>query len=220
MASFQTLNPYFDFYNDTGEKNFYSDFVDEHITLAGTECLYIPKTYAIDEILGEPFQAVHNKFFRIACMLTTPLGYEDGPDIMTQFGLNIKATTKWIMSKNHFRALTIPDRELRPLEGDLLLVGAYASTPADPIFTNHMFEITYVDKENNFWPLGRYYTWALSCELYVASNEKFETGNHHVDDINHQHSNEEEVDLGINDELEDKHDVLLDFDEKNPFGDL
>jgi hypothetical protein len=219
--SYNQLNPHFDFYTQTGEQDFYADFVDESIRMYGTECLYIPKDMAsIDSILREPYQAAHERFYPIASLLTTPQGYDRGPDILSEIGMHMKAGSSWMISKRMFRALEITDRELRPFEGDLLLIGPYASTPQDPVATNHLFEINFVNKEAQFWALGRQYVWEVQCELYVASREKFETGNSYIDAINEFASNPEEIDLGINDGLEDKANTLVDFDEENPFGDL
>lgn len=50
-------------------------------------------------------------------------GYGGEGDMMSQFGLRFMNTSEWIISKRMFRGLEIPDRAIRPLEGDLLMIG-------------------------------------------------------------------------------------------------
>lgn len=219
--SYGTLNPWFNFYTCVEEQDFYADFIDEEIRISGTECLYIPKEMgSVDSILGEPYQSLYQQFFPIPARLMTPLGYDGQPDVMTQFGVQFQPTSEWVISKRMFRAMNIPNRQLRPNEGDLLLVGNYQSTDNDPIFTSSLFEMTYVKRDSPNWPLGRYYVWAINCELYAVDGEKFETGNPHIDRINTQYGPQASLDAGINSGLEKKIADLVDFTEDNPFSGL
>lgn len=219
--SYGQLNPWFNFYTNTQEQDFYADFIDEEIRLAGTECLYIPKEMAsVDSILGEPYQSLYTQFFPIAARLASMVGYEGQPDVMTNFGIEFQPQSEWIISKRMFKAMNIPSRLLRPNEGDLLLVGNYQSTSKDPIFTNSLFEMTYVKRDTPNWPLGRYYVWAINCQLYAVDGERFKTGNAHIDRITTQYSNKAALDSGINAGLEKKIVDLVDFTEDNPFGNL
>lgn len=223
MPKQQVLNPFFNFYTQTNEQDFYSDFVDEDIRLSGTSCLYIPKEYAgTDKILAEAYQVLYNRFYPIACRLTTPEGYSGEGDILSQFGLRFANTSEWVISKRMFRDLKIPGRDIRPLEGDLLMVGPSDGneTNKDPQFTYSLMEITYVKHESPNWPLGRYYVFQVMCQLYVASYEKFQTGSPDIDVQNSQYGNEANLDLAMNKEFEEKAIELVNFDEKNPFGDF
>lgn len=212
------MNEYFDFYTYTPEQDFFADFVDEEIRLAGTEVLYIPKDITdVDSILCEPYQSLHNRFYPIAARLSDVMGYSGQPDVMTQFGVQFKPEAEWIISKRMFRDMKIPGRDLRPNEGDLILVGSAQSTMSDPIFTNSLFEITYVKRDMPNWPLGRYFVWAINCQLYTVSGEKFDTGNAHIDRINSQYNNSEDLKQGINAGLEQKKVEIVDFTETNPF---
>lgn len=139
---------------------------------------------------------------------------------MTQFGLQAKSTTEWIISRRIFRNKKIPGREIRPFEGDLIMIGPYQATAENPIWTNTLFEITYVKRDMPFWPLGKYYLWQVDAEMYQHNYEKFDTGNPHLDRANHELSNEAELELSINKALKDTMNTLIDFDEKNPFGNL
>ena len=223
-SPYSTLNPYFDFYHQTQEQDFYADFIDEEIRIAGTECLFIPKTYeSVDKILGEPYKTLYDKFYPLPCRLTTPDGYGGDGDMMTQFGLRFMNTSEWVISKRMFRNLKVPDRDIRPLEGDLLLVGPSGdgmSTYVDTNFTFSMMEITYVKHEVPNWPLGRYYVYQVMCQLFVASYEKFDTKSLDADLENFQYDNESNLQIAANRDIESVKPGLLDFSERNPFGNL
>ena len=216
------LNPYFNFYTQTNEQNLYTDLVDEIITIAGTETLFIPKEMtAVDDILGEPYQVLHNRYFPIPCVIGNPQGYGDNMASMSQFGLRWLVTSDWIMSKRMFDNLKIEGREIRPYEGDLLLIGPDPASWRDPIFTHSIFEIMYVSTVSPFWPLGKWYVYTLQCQLYVSSpSEKFETGNPEIDFVNKQDGAVENLDISSNIALKKKKPTLIDFTESNPFGDL
>jgi hypothetical protein len=219
--SYGQLNPHFNFYTYTPEQDFYADFIDEEIRITGTEVLYIPKTFeSIDEILGEPIKSLHNKFYPMPARITNVEGYTGNPDMMTTLGVQFQPESEWVISKRIFKSMKIPDRELRPHEGDLLLVGPYQSSANDPIWTNSLFEMTYVKRDTPNWPLGRYYVWSINCQLYQVSYERFNTGNTHIDRITTQYSNEEDIKQGINNNLDSKKVSLVDFDETNPFSGL
>jgi hypothetical protein len=222
MSTYGTLNPHFNFYSNPQEQEFYADFIDEEIRLAGVEVLYIPKSFdSIDYLLGEPYQSLHDRFYPMAVRMTDIMGYSGQPDVMTQLGIQFQPACTVIISKRMFRSLKITDRLLRPHEGDLLLVGSEQSTATDPIYSNSLFEITYVPREaSTNWPLGKYYQWDVKCELYNVSYEKFNTGNAHIDRINSQYNNPSDLKQGINKGLEDKKPELIDFSEQNPFSGL
>ena len=45
------------------------------------------------------------------------------------------------------------------------------------------FEINFVEHENPFYPLGKRYTFVLSCEAFTYSHEDFDTNQDFIDDI-------------------------------------
>lgn len=123
MSTYNKLNPYFDFYHQKNEQEFYADFIDEEIQLAGTEVLYIPRDFdKVDDILGEPYQTLYSRYYPMAVRITDIMGYDGTPDVMTQFGIQFQPQATMIISKRMFKNLKIPERELRPHEGDLILV--------------------------------------------------------------------------------------------------
>lgn len=153
-------------------------------------------------------------------VLTTPQGYGGDGDMMTQFGLRFMNSSEWVVSKRMFRDLKIPGRDIRPLEGDLIMVGPSngLETKENPQFTYSMMEITYIKHETPNWPLGNYYVFQIMCQLYVASYEKFQTGTPDIDLENNQYDNQSNLDIAANSKLNDKKSELMDFSEQNPFS--
>ena len=186
------------------------------------EVLYIVRDFeSVDEILGEAYKSLYSRYQPMPVRVSNVMGYDGEPDVMTQFGIQFKPQATMVLSKRMFRGYKIPNRELRPHEGDLILVGSAQATSSDPLYTNSLFEITYVPREaSTNWPLGNYFVWEVKCELYTASYDKFETGNAHIDRINTQYGNEADVLQGINAGLEKKKVDLVDFSETNPFSGL
>lgn len=204
------------------KSGFYADFIDEEIRLAGVEVLYIVRDFeSVDKLLGEPYKSLYQKYQPMPVRVSNVMGYDGEPDVMTQFGIAFKPQATLVISKRMFREYKIPGRDLRPHEGDLILVGSMQATSSDPIYSDSLFEITYVPREaSTNWPIGNYFVWEVKCELYTASYDKFDTGNTHIDRINTQYGNEADLLQGINTGLESKKVELVDFTETNPFSGL
>jgi hypothetical protein len=211
-------NPYFNHLKSKTEQSFYEDLVVENIKNTGVDVYYIPREYfEIDSILGEPSRSTFKSAYKIEVYIKDITGYSGQGDLMTKFGLAMDDETRIEISKKRFGQLGIPDRQ-RPREGDLIYVGdiengGYGS------FTNSFFEIMYVEHESPFWALGKYFTYELKCKLFTFSYEKFNTGNSAIDTIN-SITNKSDIDIAINQALQIKEKTLVDFSEKNPFGDL
>lgn len=223
MTPYKTLNPYFDFYNDRQEQSLYADLVDEEIRLAGTECLYIPKDIeSIDKILGEPYKTLYNRFYPMPLRLVNIMGYGGEGDLMSQFGIRLNESSEWIMSKRMFKDLKVSEREFRPLEGDLIMVGPSLgqANHRDPQFSTSLMEITYVKNNEPNFPLGNYFVFKLICQVYVSSYEKFKTNSPDIDRNQTENSNRGDLDLSINDNLHEVKNNLIDFSEDNPFSGL
>jgi hypothetical protein len=144
-------------------------------------------------------------------------GYDGQGDLMSKIGLTMQDDASFVISKKRFKELNIPDRA-RPREGDLIFVGD-TENDGYGTFTNSFFEITYVEHEYPFWQLGKYFVYKLKCQLFAYSYEKFNTGNPAVDMMN-TITNTSEISTAINNALDVKKQTLVDFSEKNPFGNL
>lgn len=153
-------------------------------------------------------------------MVNTGESYGGGDAIPSFFGMRWDTSAHWFMSRRMFTQLGIESR-LRPLEGDLILIGPEHTNWRDPVYSHSMFEINYCRMDNPWWPLGRPYLHTLICQEFTYSHEKMVTNNPEIDVIqNKQFSPDALVEAGINKALTEKKNTLIDFSESNPFGNL
>lgn len=217
-----TTNSYFNKIKSNKEQNLYEALVVENIQIAGYNVFYIPRNISkMDEILVEPQQSIFEKSYTIECIIQT-LETWDGPgDIMSKFGLRTQDFTTLVLSKKRFRELKIPNRQIRPFEGDLIYIGEDYST-----FPNIMLEINHVKQDTPFWPLGKNFVYSLVCNAYNKTyDELLFTGVPVIDNINELSRDEKNTSIytdfkGSNVELQKNKPTLLDFSEKNVFGNL
>jgi hypothetical protein len=140
-------------------------------------------------------------------------GYGGESEMLAKFGMEIRDTASFIVSRKRFTEEVVPivpesrneKVKWRPCEGDLI----YAP------FSQSLFEIKFVEDEYpGFYQLKKKYVWALRCELVQLNNEKFETGIEELDEIFGQNVNR--LDHKINTEdgfsfiCEDGGNILLD----------
>lgn len=212
-----TTNSYFNHLTYKPEQNFFEDFVIENIQIAGMDIWYLPREYvSIDPILREPYKSSFDSAYKIEMMcpeMATAFGGAN--DVMSKFGFKMEQTASFIVSTKRFMSFKIPGRELRPREGDILHVGDGYNT-----FTNTYFEINHVGRDVPNWPLGKFYTYTMDCSLAAWSYEPVNTGVPEIDAVDDglATANETEVDYAINKALTTQKQTLVNFDEKNPFG--
>lgn len=211
-------NPYFNHLKSRTEQAFYEDLIIENIKNAGIDVYYIPREYfEIDPILGEPKKSTFNSAYKIEVYFKDVTGYGGQGDLMSKFGFMMQNDTRLQLSKKRFLELGIPNRN-RPREGDLVFIGDIENNGRGS-FTNTFFEITFVEHESPFWQLGKYFTFELQCQLFAYGYERFNTGNAAIDEISTM-TNQADINVAINNALATKEQTLVDFSEKNPFGDL
>lgn len=170
-----TVNPYFR-RNNKGEQNLLESLTTEAIKIHGHEMIYIPReTVHDDKILGEEVSEFKDAN-RIEMYLEDAEGYQ-GESEMSRFGLDIKDSATFIVSRKRFMEVMghHPDirRLQRPREGDLIFFD----------YPYNLFEIKFVKHDNPFYPAGDRYSFKLDCEVFKTSSEKFETGETEMDTI-------------------------------------
>tara|TARA_R110002167_G_scaffold262624_2_gene469323 strand:+ start:569 stop:1597 length:1029 start_codon:yes stop_codon:yes gene_type:complete len=167
-------NPYFS--DSTSEQKLIEDLTEETIRSMGREVYYIPRTLINkDPIFGEDTLSQFNTSYKIEMYVNSAGGFEGQGDIVSKFGIEIKDRVELVLSKRRFSDLiTRADADLdRPTEGDLV----YFSD------SDTLFEINFVEHENPFYPLGKLYTYVLTCEAFSYSYETINTGESFIDDI-------------------------------------
>jgi hypothetical protein len=180
-----TLNPYIRVNNKTyqPEQNLIEDLTLETIKIYGHEMYYIPRQMVTrDDLFGESQYSKFTKFKMIEMYMDTTTAFEGG-DTFTKFGLEIRDSIKFTVSKKRFKRETGMDR---PIEGDLLYL---------PI-SKGLFEVKFVEHENPFYQLGKLYSYQLTCELFQYSEEDFDTGVSELDAINEEAGFKVNLNLG------------------------
>jgi len=156
-------NKYFTNYNSKYEQTLIEDLVVETIKIHGLDMYYIPREIGIDEsIFGDDPISSFRQHFVVEMFLETVDGFEGDGDFIGRFGLEIRDSARFVVSKKRFKHITGKDR---PFEGDLLFF---------PL-NKKLFEIKFVEHENPFYQLGKNYVYSLNVELFQFSEENIDT---------------------------------------------
>jgi len=89
--------------------------------------------------------------------------------LYSKFGIETRESAEFIISRRTWERFVSLDANLatglRPNEGDLIYF---------PL-SNSLFEIKFVEHKNQFYQLGKLYTFKMSCDLFEFSGEDFDT---------------------------------------------
>lgn len=161
------------------EQRMYEDVIVESIKMNGHDVYYIPREVydSADDIFGENVNAVFKKSYMVEMYLANVQGYEGDGDFFSKFGLEIRDTSNFIVSRRSFERYIPTNMAPRPREGDLIYV---------PVL-GKLFEIKFVEEELMFFALGKRkpYIYELRCEVFRYSNENLNTGVQDIDDLEH-----------------------------------
>lgn len=164
------LNNYFNNLNARNEQNLVEDLVIEVIKIHGIDVRYLPRTIVNkDSLFGEDPLSKFTSVKPIEMYMENVNNFIGG-DTLGKFGLEIKDSASFIVSKKRFQRET---NMLRPLEGDIIFL---------PL-TRGFFEIKYVEHESPFYQLGKNYVFKMSVELFQFNEENFNTGDITIDAI-------------------------------------
>lgn len=189
MGTSQYFNNYAP--NSISEQRVLEDIITESIQIMGHNCYYMPReSYAaMDEIYGEDVLSKFSKAYIMEMYLANVEGYEGDGDFFSKFGLEIRDTSNFVVSRRTFQRYMPTTVATRPREGDLIFV---------PVL-NKIFEIKFVEEELMFFALGKRnpFIYELRCETFRYSNEDINTGVDEIDIIEDITSYTIELTLGI-----------------------
>jgi len=242
-------NHYFQSGNTSGttaEQRLVEDLIIESLKIYGHDLYYMPRTSVTqDNILNEDVLAQFTSAYPIEMYLQNVEGWNGQQELFTKFGIEIKDTATFVVSKRRWldsiayqaSTLQLPSR---PAEGDLLYFPK----------TDAMFEIKFVEHLNPFYQIGKFYVYTLQCELYRYSSEVIQTGLDEIDDdfmttsadvyeysvlnetggmilaedggsiINSTYDSNANAKTSNNTQFETEGNDILDFTIKNPFGEV
>ena len=168
-------------YFDTGtvrEQELYEDLIIEQLRIYGQDVYYIPrKLISQDTILGENEISTFEDAYLIEMYLETVDGYEGQKELMSQFGLEIRDETTFVVSRRRWEQFVSIDSNIvvntRPNEGDLVYFPK----------GKKLFEIAFVDHDDPFYQVHNLPTYKLKCRTFEYGSEDFDTGISEIDGI-------------------------------------
>ena len=152
------------------EQNLIEDLVVESLRMYGHNCYYLPrKIVNEDTILGDAADSKFEDAYEVEMYLEGVEGFEGEGDLYSKFGVEVRDTATFILSRRSWERFVSLDANLatglRPNEGDLVYF---------PL-SKRVFEIKFVEHENPFYQLGKLYVFKLTCDLFEYSGEDFDT---------------------------------------------
>jgi hypothetical protein len=153
------------------------DIIVESIQIMGHGVYYIPRE-SFDEgdmVFGEYSKSSFNKAYLIEAYLSNVDGFEGQGDFFSKFGLEIRDTSNFVLSRRSFRQIVPGSLRQRPQEGDLVYV---------PVL-HKMFEIKFIEHELLFHSIGKRlpYVYEMRCEAFRSSQEPINTGVEEIDQV-------------------------------------
>lgn len=117
-------NVYFDT-GSTPEQRLYENLIIEQLKAFGHDVYYLPrKLVNEDTLFGEDTLSSFNDAYMVEMYLDNIEGFEGQKEMMTRFGLDMQDEATWVVSKRRFEQLISADQNLivstRPNEGDLI----------------------------------------------------------------------------------------------------
>ena len=155
---------------------------------------YIPrKLNNYDEVYGADDQSSYESAYPIEIYIKSVDGFTGDREFMSKFGVEIRDQVIFSVAQRIFNEEVGEfTTQVRPNEGDLIYF---------PL-NQKCFQIKYVNKFEMFYPLGKLYTWEMTCELFEYSGEKMNTGIAEIDKLQKQFSSNQ-YDWAIRDTLGD-----------------
>ena len=152
------------------EQNLVEDLVVESLRMYGHNVYYLPrKIVNEDTILGEAANSSFEDAYEVEMYLEGVEGFEGEGDLYSKFGVEVRDSATFVISRRTWERFVSLDINLatglRPNEGDLIYF---------PL-SDSLFEIKFVEHKNQFYQLGKLYTFKMSCDLFEYSGEKFDT---------------------------------------------
>ena len=191
------------------EQSLVEDLIIESIKIYGIDGYYLPRTHVnLDKIYGEDASMLFDDALEMELYVKSFDGFMGQEDFLAKFGLQVDESVTFVISQKRFtqslktsliteysyNMLTEDGDELlsnrndvseydydaiiRPREGDLIWI---------PMFES-MYEIKFTQNIENFFQLGKLYTYELRCDRLEYSSERINTDVTEIDAVEDQYS--------------------------------
>lgn len=205
-------NQFFALFQSAEEQALTDELTIEVIQIHGYDVYYLPR-----EIVNEDYFYTEDRFsrfmenFPIEAYLENVDNFGGDGDFLSKFGIEMRDQATFVVSQTRFKQ-AVPDLP-HPREGDLIYF---------PL-SGGLFEIMFVEHENPFFQHGKQFCYKFTCELFSYSQEEISTGIEEIDRLEDRLENVNDTSndrFAENDNLQTEANTLIDFDERNPFGDI
>jgi len=207
---------YFNNYNAINEQRIVEDLIVESIKIYGIDGYYIPRTHVnLNKFYGEDASMLFDDALPMEMYVKSFDGFQGQEDFLSEFGLQIDESITFVVAQKRFNESLKPlyqteygynilmeDSEnllnedmqlgsdgrplinynyegiLRPREGDLIWV---------PMM-GYMYEIKFTENIENFFQLGKLFTYELRCDRFEYSSEELNTDVGDIDIIEDEYS--------------------------------
>jgi hypothetical protein len=200
-------NRYFNQYNTNTEQNVLEDLIIESIKTYGIQGYYLPRTYQnLDQIYGEDTNSKFEDAVEMELFVKSFDGFQGQEDFISKFGLQIDESITFVVSQKRFgqslktSLLTEYGYNLINEDGDQLLYDVSDAWDYSAIIRpregdliwipmmRYMYEIKFTENIENFFQLGKLFTYELRCDRFEYSSEEINTDVSEIDGIEDQYS--------------------------------
>lgn len=243
-----TVNPYFQTGltpGTTSEQNLYEDLIIESMKIYGFEVYYLPRTPRnYDPILSEDPLNKYEYAYPIEMYMENVEGFQGDNEMLSKFGLEVRDTATFIVARKRWKEVVGDDGKTvlthRPCEGDLIyfprtqaffeIRKVEGQQPFYQVGRLYIFkmscEVMQFSNEVITTGIAEIDDLARSFDLTVDGFEiTQETGDTLLTEANaltpivQETYTPERPQVGsMNDDFTKEKDAILDFSEKNPFG--
>ena len=191
------------------EQNLVEDLVIESIKIYGVDGYYLPRTHVnLDKIYGEDASVLFDDALEMELYVKSFDGFAGQEDFLAKFGLQIDESVTFVISQKRFTQslktsiITEYSYNMLTEEGDELLSNRNTESEYDyetifrpregdmiwiPMFSS-LYEIKFTQNIENFFQLGKLYTYELRCDRIEYSSERINTEITEIDAIEDQYS--------------------------------
>lgn len=191
------------------EQSLVEDLIIESIKIYGVDVYYLPRTHVnLDRLYAEDASMKFEDAIEIEMYIKSFDGFQGQEDFLSKFGLQIDEQIVFVVAQKRFNqamktcflseysynlVLETGDELLqegaydyegiiRPREGDLLWFP----------MAGYLYEIKFTENIEQFYQLGKLYTYELRCERFEYSSEKLDTGIADIDNVEEIYSQSSE----------------------------
>ena len=191
------------------EQSLVEDLIIESIKIYGIDGYYLPRTHVnLDKIYGEDASVLFDDALEMELYVKSFDGFAGQEDFLAKFGLQIDESVTFVISQKRFTQslktsiITEYSYNMLTEEGDELLSNRNTESEYDyetifrpregdmiwiPMFSS-LYEIKFTQNIENFFQLGKLYTYELRCDRIEYSSERINTDITEIDAIEDQYS--------------------------------